>query len=84
VPATAQALRISPNTVHTHLLRVFGKLGVNDQPGLVRVLMRAVAVLPSSDRDPKQAADVAKPTTPGVRTSFLTAEPHSSPHHPIR
>jgi DNA-binding CsgD family transcriptional regulator len=85
VPATAQALRISPNTVHTHLLRVFGKLGVNDQPGLVRVLMRAVAVLPASDRDPKQAADaLAKPTTPGARTSFKTAEPHSSPHHPIR
>jgi DNA-binding CsgD family transcriptional regulator len=65
VPATAHMLRISPNTVHTHLLRIFRKLGVNDQPGLVRVLMRAIAVLPANDRDPKQAADaLAKPTTP--------------------
>jgi DNA-binding CsgD family transcriptional regulator len=63
VPATAQTLRISPNTVHTHLLRIFRKLGVNDQPGLVRVLMRAVAVLPASDRNAKQPADAsAKPS----------------------
>jgi DNA-binding CsgD family transcriptional regulator len=85
VPATARTLRISSNTVHTHLLRIFRKLGVNDQPGLVRVLMRAIAVLPADNRDPKQAADaLAKPTTPGMRTSLKTAEPHSSPHHPIR
>ena len=51
VPATAHALRISPNTVHTHLRSVFRKLGVNDQPGLVRVLMRAVAVLATNERN---------------------------------
>jgi DNA-binding CsgD family transcriptional regulator/PAS domain-containing protein len=51
VPATARALRISPNTVHTHLRSVFRKLGVNDQTGLVRVLMRAVAVLPTNERN---------------------------------
>jgi DNA-binding CsgD family transcriptional regulator/PAS domain-containing protein len=64
VPATAHALRISPNTVHTHLRRIFRKLGVNDQPGLVRVLMRAVAVLPANSRDARQAANAdawAKP-----------------------
>jgi DNA-binding CsgD family transcriptional regulator len=65
VPATARALRISPNTVHTHLRRIFGKLGVNDQPALVRVLMRAAAVLPAAGRDAGQApgADAsAKPS----------------------
>jgi len=50
VPATARALRISPNTVHTHLRHIFHKLGVNDQVALVRVLMRAVAVL-AANRD---------------------------------
>jgi DNA-binding CsgD family transcriptional regulator/PAS domain-containing protein len=65
VPATARALRISPNTVHTHLRRIFRKLGVNDQPALVRVLMRSVAVLPAKASDARQAADAdasAKPT----------------------
>jgi DNA-binding CsgD family transcriptional regulator len=57
VPATARALRISPNTVHTHLRRIFRKLGVNDQPALVRVLMRAVAVLAANGRDAGKAAD---------------------------
>jgi DNA-binding CsgD family transcriptional regulator len=52
VPATARALRISPNTVHTHLRRIFSKLGVNDQPALVRMLMRAAAVLPQTDATP--------------------------------
>jgi DNA-binding CsgD family transcriptional regulator len=62
MPATARALRISPNTVHTHLGRIFRKLGVNDQAALVRVLMRAVAVLAANDRDASQAAGAsAKP-----------------------
>jgi DNA-binding CsgD family transcriptional regulator/PAS domain-containing protein len=61
VPATARALRISPNTVHTHLRRIFRKLGVNDQPALVRVLMRAVAVLAANGRDARQAGDVNAP-----------------------
>lgn len=63
-PATAGALRISHDTVHTHRRRIFRKLGVNDQPGLVRVLMRAAAVLAASGRDAKQAAADAssKPT----------------------
>ncbi len=61
VPATARALRISPNTVHTHLRRIFRKLGVNDQAALVRVLMRAVAVLGSNGRDARQAGDVNAP-----------------------
>jgi DNA-binding CsgD family transcriptional regulator/PAS domain-containing protein len=61
VPATARALRISPNTVHTHLRRIFRKLGVNDQAALVRVLMRAVAVLAANGRDASQAADVNAP-----------------------
>jgi len=68
VPATARALRISPNTVHTHLRRIFRKLGVNDQAALVRVLMRAVAVLAANGRDGSQAteADVsAKPSREG-------------------
>lgn len=55
VPATARALRISPNTVHTHLRRIFRKLGVNDQPALVRVLTRAVAVLAANGG--RQATD---------------------------
>lgn len=63
VPATARALRISPNTVHTHLGRIFRKLGVNDQPALVRVLTRAVAVLAANNRDPSHGADAsAKPS----------------------
>jgi DNA-binding CsgD family transcriptional regulator len=63
VPATARALRISPNTVHTHLGRIFRKLGVNDQPALVRVLTRAVAVLAANNRDPSHGADSsAKPS----------------------
>jgi DNA-binding CsgD family transcriptional regulator len=65
VPATAQALRISPNTAHTHLRRIFRKLGVNDQPSLVRVLMRAAAVLPADGREAGQAAGAdasAKPS----------------------
>ncbi len=61
VPATARALRISPNTVHTHLRRIFRKLGVNDQAALVRVLMRAVAVLAANGRDARQAGDVNAP-----------------------
>jgi DNA-binding CsgD family transcriptional regulator/PAS domain-containing protein len=64
VPATARALRISRNTVHTHLRRIFHKLGVNDQPALVRVLMRAATVLPADGRDAGQAASAdvsAKP-----------------------
>jgi DNA-binding CsgD family transcriptional regulator len=50
VPATARALRLSPNTVHTHLRHIFRKFGVKDQPALVRVLMRAVAMLAASGR----------------------------------
>jgi cyanophycinase-like exopeptidase len=43
---------------HTAERRIFRKLGVNDQPALVRVLMRAVAVLPANGRDAGQTADV--------------------------
>jgi DNA-binding CsgD family transcriptional regulator len=64
VPATAQALRISPNTVHTHLRRIFRKLGVNDQPALVRVLMRAVAVLPTNAGEARSAADADASANP--------------------
>ncbi len=64
VPSTARTLRISPNTVHTHLRRIFRKLGVNDQPALVRVLMRGVAVLAANGRDTSQAADVNAPGKP--------------------
>jgi DNA-binding CsgD family transcriptional regulator len=64
VPATARALRISPNTVHTHLRRIFRKLGVNDQPALVRVLMRAVAVLAANADDARPAADTGASAKP--------------------
>jgi DNA-binding CsgD family transcriptional regulator len=46
VPEAAHSLRISPNTVHTHLRRIFGKLAVNRQSELVRVLARAAAIEP--------------------------------------
>src|SRR5262249_41080862 len=65
VPATAHALRIRPNTVHTRLRRIFRKLGVNDQAALVRVLMRAATMLPSNGGDAGQAAGAdasAKPS----------------------
>jgi len=39
VPPTAQALRMSTHTVHTHLRRIFAKLGVNRQAELVRVVL---------------------------------------------
>jgi DNA-binding CsgD family transcriptional regulator len=48
VPETAHALRISPNTVHTHLRRIFRKLAVNRQSELVRVLARSAAIVPGS------------------------------------
>ena len=46
VPDAARDLRLSPNTVHTHLRRIFSKLGVNRQSELVRVLARAAAIQP--------------------------------------
>ena len=45
LPETAAALRISKNTVHTHLQHIFRKCGVRRQSELVRVLTRATAVL---------------------------------------
>ncbi len=48
VPQTAIALKISKNTVHTHLRRIFRKLGVNRQAELVRVLMRAAIINPAA------------------------------------
>ena len=50
LPETAAALRISKNTVHTHLQHIFRKCGVRRQSELVRVLTRATAVL-SNDHD---------------------------------
>jgi DNA-binding CsgD family transcriptional regulator len=41
VPSAARQLRVSTNTVHTHLRRIFSKLGVHRQADVVRVLMRA-------------------------------------------
>jgi DNA-binding CsgD family transcriptional regulator len=41
VPSAARQLRVSTNTVHTHMRRVFSKLGVHRQADVVRILMRA-------------------------------------------
>jgi DNA-binding CsgD family transcriptional regulator/PAS domain-containing protein len=46
VPQTSRALRLSRNTVHTHMQRIFRKLGVNRQSELVRVLTRIAALVP--------------------------------------
>jgi DNA-binding CsgD family transcriptional regulator len=43
-PGTAHQLRVSTNTVHTHLRGIFRKLGINRQADLVRVLMRAASI----------------------------------------
>jgi DNA-binding CsgD family transcriptional regulator/PAS domain-containing protein len=51
VPDAARELRISTNTVHTHLRRIFRKLGVGRQADLVRVLIRAGITVPPGDRD---------------------------------
>jgi DNA-binding CsgD family transcriptional regulator len=60
VPDAARELRVSTNTVHTHLRRIFRKLGVGRQADLVRVLTRAGIALPSDDRgDAIQADDLA-------------------------
>ena len=40
VPRTAEILSLSPETVRTHLDRVFAKMGVATQSGLVRLLMQ--------------------------------------------
>jgi DNA-binding CsgD family transcriptional regulator len=45
LPQTALALRISTNTAHTHLKRIFQKCGVSRQTELVRMLTRVGAVL---------------------------------------
>ena len=41
----AGAMQISPNTVRTHLDRIFEKTGVRNQVALVRVLLSIVAPL---------------------------------------
>ena len=87
VPATAHRLRISPNTVHTHLQRIFRKLGVNDQAALVRVLMRAVAVLCERPRCQanRRCQRFHEASKRGVKMSmpFLTASPnHMTQHAP--
>jgi DNA-binding CsgD family transcriptional regulator len=46
---SARALRMSAHTVHTHLRRIFRKLGVHRQADLVRVLMRAGIVVAGYD-----------------------------------
>jgi DNA-binding CsgD family transcriptional regulator len=51
VPQTAAALKLSTNTVHTHMRRIFRKLGVHRQAELVRVLMRAGMVAPGRRDD---------------------------------
>jgi DNA-binding CsgD family transcriptional regulator len=56
VPDAARELRISTNTVHTHLRRIFRKLGVCRQADLVRVLIRAGIAMPPGDRDATLAA----------------------------
>jgi DNA-binding CsgD family transcriptional regulator len=46
---TARQLRMSMNTVHTHMRHIFRKLGVHRQADLVRVLIRAGIALPAVD-----------------------------------
>lgn len=43
---------VTPNTLRTHLKRVFGKLGVRSQSGLIRVVLSGPAALPL-DGDPR-------------------------------
>jgi DNA-binding CsgD family transcriptional regulator/PAS domain-containing protein len=57
VPDAARELRISTNTVHTHLRRIFRKLGVGRQADLVRVLIRAGIAMPPGDRGATIGAD---------------------------
>jgi DNA-binding CsgD family transcriptional regulator len=40
VPAVAEALGVSTETVKTHLSRVYGKTGVNRQAELVKLVMK--------------------------------------------
>jgi DNA-binding CsgD family transcriptional regulator len=49
VPDAARELRVSTNTIHTHLRRIFRKLGVGRQADLVRVLTRAGIAMPTDD-----------------------------------
>jgi DNA-binding CsgD family transcriptional regulator len=49
VPETARALRLSTNTVHTHLQRIFRKVGVNRQTKLVRVLTQAAILVATAN-----------------------------------
>ena len=49
-PESARELRISANTVHTHMPHIFRKLGVRRQAEVVRVLMRAGIIVPATDR----------------------------------
>jgi DNA-binding CsgD family transcriptional regulator len=51
VPETARALRLSTNTVHTHLQRIFRKVGVNRQAKLVRVLTQAATMVADTQGD---------------------------------
>jgi DNA-binding CsgD family transcriptional regulator len=53
LPQTALALRISTNTAHTHLQRIFQKCGVSRQTELVRMLTRAGVVRGDADLSSK-------------------------------
>jgi DNA-binding CsgD family transcriptional regulator len=46
IPRAALALRLSTETVRSHLKRIYVKTGVNQQSALVRLLTAAAAVLP--------------------------------------
>jgi DNA-binding NarL/FixJ family response regulator len=55
VPSAARRLRVSTNTVHTHMRRIFSKLGVHRQADVVRVLMRAGIAAPTLARQVETA-----------------------------
>jgi DNA-binding CsgD family transcriptional regulator len=55
-PECARDLRMSSHTVHTHMRRIFAKLGVHRQADLVRVLIRAGFAVSRGD-EPGQEPD---------------------------
>lgn len=52
VPQVARDLGVSANTVHTHLRRVFDKLGVHSQAALAGALHRTATLADAEDGDP--------------------------------
>jgi DNA-binding CsgD family transcriptional regulator/PAS domain-containing protein len=65
VPQTAIALKITKNTVHTHLRSIFRKLGINGQAELVRVLMRAAIIDPAPPDGRDRPGPPPNRVTPG-------------------